>query len=99
KSDLASQKIKRPHERYQWLLALAIMVLLAEMLVPERKETRRASVAAGVPKAAGVALLLCLLPAAASAGPTKALRQYDSGKFEASQLEYERMLKGKKSDD
>ncbi len=102
KSDIASQKIKRPHERYQWLLGLAIMVLLAEMLVPERKEAKRTGVpagpAAGVVKAVGVALLL-LLPAAVSAGSAKALKQYDAGKFEASQLEYERSLNRKKTED
>ena len=98
KSDIASQKIKRPHERYQGLLALAIMVLLAEMLIPERKEVKRANAGAVVAKAAGFALLW-LLPAVASAGPTKALKQYDAGKYEASQLEYERSLNRKKAED
>jgi Ca-activated chloride channel family protein len=37
KGDLASQRIKRPHERYQWLLGLVLVLLVIEMLLPERK--------------------------------------------------------------
>ena len=37
KGDLASQRIKRPHERYQWLLGLVLLLLVIEMLFPERK--------------------------------------------------------------
>ncbi len=40
KSDLASQRVRRYHERYQWLLGAALLLLLAEMFVPERKPTR-----------------------------------------------------------
>src|SRR6266540_595389 len=98
KSDLASQKLKRPHEHFQWLLGLAIVLLLAEMLVPERKETRK-SANAVVARAAALALLL--LPAGdASAGSasTQALKQYESGDYEAAQLEYERALDSKPND-
>ncbi|MEY2408784.1 MAG: Ca-activated chloride channel [Verrucomicrobiota bacterium] len=98
KSDIASQKIKRPHERYQWLLGFGIVILLLEMLVPERKDTKRNP---STTRAARVAVLIfCMaLPAAALAGPTKALKDYDAGKYEASQLEYERALNKKKTED
>jgi len=96
KSDLASQKIKRHHERFQWLLGLAIVLLLAEMLVPERKETRKNATAV-VAKAAALALLI--LPAGtASAGSSQALKQYESGEYEAALLEYERALDSKPND-
>lgn len=96
KSDRASHQIKRHHERFQWLLGLAIVLLLAEMLVPERKETRR-SAAAAVAKAAALAMLL--LPAStASAGSATALKQYQSGDYEAAQQEYERALMAKPND-
>lgn len=98
KSELSSQKIKRHHERFQWLLGLAIVLLLAEMLVPERKEARRVpAVTGGAAKAALLALMLSA-PCAALAGPGKALKQYGAGKFEAAQLEYERALKSKPND-
>ena len=96
KSDRASQKIKRHHERFQWLLGLAIVLLLAEMLVPERKETRKNATAVAA-KAAAFALLL--LPAgSASAGSAQALKQYESGDYEAAQLEFERALVSKPND-
>jgi Ca-activated chloride channel family protein len=96
KSDRASRQIKRHHERFQWLLGLAVMLLLAEMLVPERKETRRRA-AAAVAKAATLAMLL--LPAVtASAGSAQALKQYESGDYEAAQQEYERALMAKPND-
>ena len=97
KSDLASQKIKRQHERFQWLLGLAIVLLLAEMFVPERKESKLTTAAQGLAKVA-VLGLLATIPLTASAGPGKALKQYDSGKYEAAQLEYERTLKSRPDD-
>ncbi len=97
KSELASQKIKRQHERFQWLLGLAIVLLWAEMFVPERKESKRTTATEGLAKVVVLALLLTL-PMTASAGPGKALKQYDSGKYEAAQLEYERTLKSKPGD-
>jgi Ca-activated chloride channel family protein len=97
KSDLASQKIKRQHERFQWLLGLAIVLLFVEMFVPERKETKRAPTANDVAKAVALVLLLAL-PATVFAGPGKALKQYGAGKFDAAQLEYERALKSKPDD-
>src|SRR5437867_1143223 len=96
KSDLASQKIKRYHERFQWFLGLAVVLLLAEMLVPERKETRK-SVGAVAAKAAVLALLL-LPTAPASAGSAQALKEYKSGDYEAAQMEYERALVSRRDD-
>lgn len=37
KSELASRRLQRYHERYQWPLGLAIVLLLIEILIPERK--------------------------------------------------------------
>ena len=91
KSDRASQQIKRHHEHFQWLLGLAIVLLLAEMLVPERKETKK-SAAAVVAKAAVLALLLVPAATASASGSAQALKQYESGEYEAAQQEYERAL-------
>jgi len=41
KSESSSRLIRRYHERFQWPLALAILALLAEMLLPERKRVPR----------------------------------------------------------
>jgi len=37
KSEFASQRVRRYHERYQWLLGLAILLLLTEMFLSDRK--------------------------------------------------------------
>jgi Ca-activated chloride channel family protein len=96
KSDRAAQQIKRHHERFQWLLGLAIVLLLTEMLVPERKETRKS--AAVVAKAAALMFLLLLSASTASAGSAEALEKYESGKYESALLEYERALISKPDD-
>jgi Ca-activated chloride channel family protein len=103
KSDLASQKIKRHHERYQWLLGLAIVLWLAEMFLPERKAVKvKASSAASPANASArkaVALVALLLwPAPAWAGPGKALKQYQDGRYEKALEEYQRALKSKPDD-
>jgi Ca-activated chloride channel family protein len=103
KSDLASQKIRRPHERYQWLLGLAIVLLLVEMFLPERKTFRaRAEAATPAAKANGArtAALIALLlsPVLAGAGPGKALKQYQDGRYGMALEEYQRALESKPDD-
>jgi Ca-activated chloride channel family protein len=103
KSDLASQKVKRQHERYQWLLGLVIVLLLAEMFLPERKTVRAKADTAASPASANtakVAALVALLlwPALSWAGPGKALKQYQDGRYERALEEYERSLKSKPDD-
>jgi Ca-activated chloride channel family protein len=58
KGDLASQRIKRPHERYQWLLGLVLVLLVIELLFPERKpapKTNAEPTASTAPAAASTA--------------------------------------------
>ncbi len=101
KSDLASQKIKRYHERYQWLLGLAVVLLLTEMFLPERKAvTVKADTAASPtsPMKATVLVALLLWPTVAWAGPGKALKQYQDGRYEKALEEYQRSLKSKPDD-
>jgi Ca-activated chloride channel family protein len=40
KSEGAGKMIRQYHEQYQWFLAIAILLLLAEMLLPERKKSK-----------------------------------------------------------
>ena len=103
KSDLASQRIKRHHERYQWMLAAALVLLLVEMLLPERKTSR--TTAAGPEKALPMAaaktaavLAILIIPLAASAGPGSALKRYQGGEYGRALEEYERSLKSKPDD-
>lgn len=103
KGDLASQRIKRQHERYQWLLGLAIVLLLLEMLLPERvtsKPVKAAETESPVVKTAAMMLLVGLLMTGttASAGTGRALKDYQKGDFEKAQQEYERALKSTPED-
>lgn len=101
KGDLASQQIKRLHERYQWLLGIAIALLLAEVLLPERGKasSRSKPQAAGAVTASLVALLLFLAATeAAHASTPAALKEYGSGNFQSAQAEFEMLLLKKPGD-
>ncbi len=101
KGDLASQQIKRPHERFQWLLGIAIALLLAEVLLPERGKasSRSKPQAAGAVTASLVALLLFLAATeAAHASTPAALKEYGSGNFQSAQAEFEMLLLKKPGD-
>jgi Ca-activated chloride channel family protein len=103
KGELNSQRIKRYHERYQWMLGLALVLLLAEMLLPERKQTKQpnsvtpATSVARITKPAALLLLLAL-PSLALASAGRALREYEQGKYDLARGEYERALKRKPDD-
>ncbi len=107
KSDAQDKLVKRPLERYHWPLGIAMLLLIAEMLFPERRSsTRRESKTnpqrpgseTGVPAALIVGLLLFGLSGLASATPASALKEYQAGHFELSQKEYERVLQTKTND-
>jgi Ca-activated chloride channel homolog len=67
KGELSARHVRRYHERYQWFLGAAILALLVEMFLPERKRVRRteAIVSAGTNvelRKAVAALLVLTLP-------------------------------------
>jgi Ca-activated chloride channel family protein len=101
KSDSLEKWVRRAREQYHWPLALAILLLIAEILFPERKrETAPAASAQARTALARAALLLALLmvPAMAHGSPSSALREYHSGKYDEALKEYEQAIE-KKSDD
>src|ERR1039458_70958 len=103
KSQHQEKFVRLYHERYHWPLSVAIILLLAEMLFPERKresKTKRASAsAAQSPLRPAVAvLLLVLLPTALRGSPASALREYKAGNYDQALKEYEQLLKRKNDD-
>ncbi len=89
KSEGKGMTIRRYHEQYQWPLAVAILLLLAEMFLPERRSSPRRDTKAG-PKHAGASLtaptaallmVVIFLPVAAGASPAGALRDYHAGNY------------------
>ena len=102
KSQHQEKLVRRYHEQYHWFLAVAIVLLLVEMLFPERKREPNAKAVALAPaairEAVTLLLLLLLSPTALRGSPASALREYDAGKYEQALKEYEQLLK-RKSDD
>ncbi|MBE0541018.1 MAG: VWA domain-containing protein [Verrucomicrobia bacterium] len=103
KGDQTTRLIKRQHERYHWPLGIAILLLFLEMLLPERKRaSKRAAALAGrtdtVLRGVATALAVVLLPASLLGSPSSALREYQSGKYDAALKEYQRALQRKADD-
>jgi len=106
KTEGQEKLIKHYHERFYWPLAITIILLLVDMLLPERRPSsrrrekfsaKRAESVPGAP-AVSVMLIMLLLPVAALASPSTALREYNAGKFDKALQEYQRSLEKKKDD-
>jgi len=81
-------------ERYQWFLGLALLGLLIEWLVPDRR--RPAPVPSALRPKAVLALLLFLvlgLPESSWATPSAARKHFEAGRYKNALAEYERLLK------
>jgi len=98
KSEGQEKLVKRFHERYHWPLAAGILLLLIEMLMPERRRanprlSRPSQTKSKVQSAASVALAAgLLLPVVGQASPANALQDYRTGNFTNALTEYERLL-------
>jgi Ca-activated chloride channel family protein len=92
KSEGRERLVRRYHEQYHWPLALAMLLLLAELFLPERKKSTVQSPQSKV-EATTLATLIAilLLPIAANASPASALREYKSGSYTNALAEYERL--------
>ena len=101
KAEHQEKFVRQYHDRYHWPLAVAIVLLLAEMLFPERKRESKARPAATAPTLSGaktLVFLLLMLPGAVRGSPASALREYKAGNYDQAVKEYEQLLK-RKSDD
>jgi Ca-activated chloride channel family protein len=98
KSEAKEKLIKHYHERFQWPLSFAIILLLVEMFFPERKrelKTRPALTTAPALREMATVLLLLMLSAGAAlcSSSSGALREYKAGKYDQALKDYEDLLK------
>ena len=103
KSEQQQMLIKRYQEKFQWPLGLAILLLLAEIFLPERgresKPSAKQQPAAKRALQPVAALVLVLaLPVMARASPSSALRDYKAGNYGQALKEYEQLLQRKTDD-
>ena len=101
KSQHQEKLVRRYHERYHWPLAAAIILLLVEMLFPERKrESKPAAAPTAQPalRTAATVVLLLLLPTVLRSSPASALREYKAGQYDQALKEYEHLLERKADD-
>jgi Ca-activated chloride channel family protein len=106
KSESQEKLIRRYHEQFQWPLAAAILFLLAEMFLPERRspnrrvsnnQSQRAEPVLGAPTTTAIILLL-FLPLAVHASPSSALRDFNSGNYTNALTEYTRLAEVRTND-
>ena len=91
KSESQELLIKQYHEQYHWPLAAAILLLLAEMFLPERSlqtATKSKGKAAAI---AALSIAICVLPDSIFASPSGALREYNAGDYTNAMQEFEQL--------
>jgi Ca-activated chloride channel family protein len=101
KSEGQEKLVKRYHERFQWPLVVAILLLLAEIFQPERKRAGKSAGTTAKINAAKIAVLLLasgILSGRAAASPASALHDYQSGNYTNALLEYERLAETSTND-
>jgi Ca-activated chloride channel family protein len=100
KSESQEKLIRRYHEQFQWPLAAAMLLLLAEMFLPERRAPSRRGQGktSNIQSSAAVLIAFLLVPVAVGASPTSALRDYNSGNFTNALTEYTKLAEVRTND-
>jgi len=100
KSESQEKLIRRYHEQFQWPLAAAMLLLLAEMFLPERRTPIRRGQAktSNIQSSAALLLVFLLVPASVTASPAGALRDYQSGNFTNALAEFTKLAEVRTND-
>jgi len=99
KSESQEKLIRRYHEQFQWPLAAAVLLLLAEMFLPERRKFNVQGPEFKVKTAAVAALIgICCFPAPTEASPASALREYKSGNYTNALQEFSQLAEMRTND-
>jgi Ca-activated chloride channel family protein len=92
--------IRQYHEQFFWPLAVAIVLLLVEVFLPERKNQPRAHHPQSKAAAPVVAALMgiLMLPMLSKASPASAMHEYQSGDFTNALAEYSQLAETRTND-
>lgn len=92
KSESATRTLRQYHERFQWFIGAAILLLLFEMMFPERKTSSMVQVR-NAKSAAAALLALVFFSANAFAAAGGALKDYQRGQYSKARAEFERLAR------
>ncbi|MGA2787425.1 MAG: VWA domain-containing protein [Verrucomicrobiota bacterium] len=99
KSEGKERLVRRYHEQFHWPLAAAMLLLLAELFLPERKMSNAQRPRSKVEATALATLVaIFMLPVAVNASPTSALHDYHAGNFTNALAEFTRLAEVKTND-
>lgn len=104
KTEGQGRLIRQYHQQFYWPLAVAIVLLLVEMFLPERKPIQATKPVAGrktsIPAIAKPVVLLVFVFSALDlyASPSAALRDYESGNFTNALDEYSQLAEVQTND-
>jgi Ca-activated chloride channel family protein len=107
KSENKEKLVRRYHEQYHWPLVVAMLLLVGEFLLPERRSSghrrEKGKISNGQHRTANiqsatVLAMLLLVPASVFASPANALKAYQSGNFTNALEEYTKLADVKTND-
>jgi Ca-activated chloride channel homolog len=96
RSDQSTRMLRRFHEQFHWPLSFALLFLLLEFFISERKSAPKLARATAplhrttAPIAAALLTLLFIPSSAAS--PARAMKQFEAGAYEEAEASYQRLI-------
>lgn len=100
--EMATRSIEEFHERFQWPLALALLLLAIEAVLPERRARPGTArpVRLSHPSLAQVGgmMVAFLLPLATIASPRSAMKDFREGRFQEAESEFDRLARERPDD-
>lgn len=98
----STAKLVKYREQFRWPLGLTILLLIAELFLPQRKGVRRTETIVAENnqelKKVVAAFFVLLIPLVLFGSPSSALKNYKAGKFQESLAEYQELLQKKTND-
>jgi Ca-activated chloride channel family protein len=96
KSEGAEKLVRRYHEQFQWPLALALLLLFVEFILPER--SLRSAAKSKIVTNASILLAVLLISFSADASPASALREYKAGNYTNALTEFSKLAEVQTND-